>query len=137
MPIHAVPTENALDKYEQLLIRACKGKCKTIRRLRRIWQMRTWYPSSLDDGEYDHCIAKQLAIILEKKTTFPGRLRQPESNPSTQWLYTVEEAEGSAHMYCDPQEPFITRLMMVLASRIRFVEVALLPDYRPPRKFRD
>jgi hypothetical protein len=112
---------NALDKYEQLLIRACKGKCK-IRRLRRIWQIRTAYPQSLDDVRYDHWIGRQLATILEKNTAFPGRLRDPETHPYTQWFSAVTEAEHNPDMYCDPQAPFFTRLMMVLASRIRFVE---------------
>lgn len=137
MPVYAVQKENALDKHEQLLIRACKGKCKTIRRLRRIWQMRTYCPESLDDAQVDVCIAEQLAIILEKKTAFPGNLRHPQTNHDTQWFYAVFEAETQPYLYCSPQEPFFTRLMMILASRIRFMDVRHLPDYRPPRQFRD
>lgn len=124
-----------LDKYDQLIIRACKCSDKNIRRLRRIWQIRTYFPRSLDEPAYDICIAKHLAIILEKKTGFPGRLHHPESNLDSQWFKAVEEAETKSYLYCDQNQPFFTRLMMVLASRIRFIGVKDLPDYIPHKKF--
>jgi hypothetical protein len=124
-----------LDKYDQLIIRACKWSDKNIRRLRRIWQIRTYFPNSLNDPAYDRCIAKHLAIILEKKTGFPGRLHHPESNLDSQWFKAVEEAETQPYLYCNQDEPFFTRLMMVLASRVRFIDAKKLPDYIPHKKF--
>lgn len=62
--------ENKLDKWETLLVRACKsgrGFDKTIRRLRKIWRIRCGLPYEYMEKEYDCFIAEAMIELLQKR----------------------------------------------------------------------
>jgi len=111
---------------EILMVRACKARCNTLRRLRTIY---TRSRAVRRDYPCDPMIADHLTVILEKqKDGFKGR----------HWNLVIGQLapDQAWKVECDENTPYWERVIAVLSSHIKFTT----PDkawsnYRAPSLF--
>lgn len=114
-----------LDIHEVMLVRACKGW--GIDRVRKVW-MKQRIVSNINHYLY---ICRSLMEILEKIDSQKYNMEFcysliEDAHPNNIWKYAMTEKI----------ESYWERFLLVLCSRIRFLEVDKIDGYIIPARFR-
>lgn len=109
-----------MNKYQALLIRACKSNNAQYR-IKRLYKMIYF------GGKYDAShVASILSRIVEEYNLTNLQNLIHEMNPNQGWKYGA-----------DDNTSYEERAILLLSSIIRLTEVSQLPDYPIPAKFRN
>jgi hypothetical protein len=113
--------------YDWLLIRATKDCSPKAERLRRIWSARCLFEVKATDPSADRWIAQALYAILGKTQDGVGDMFTilATADPAEGWKSGIPE-----------DAPYWTRIMLSLASRIRYLKASEFLNYRSPARFR-
>jgi hypothetical protein len=111
-----------MNKYDNLIIRACKSNGDTVRRLKKIYG---W--AYAIDVEYVHFgdLAHYLFEIVEKYNPISSMDLARAINPSEVWKTGAPNGCG-----------YWEGVVFVLASRLRLTEIGKLPEYRASARWR-
>ncbi|MBD3261326.1 MAG: hypothetical protein GF334_06510 [Candidatus Altiarchaeales archaeon] len=120
-----------LGTIDSLIVRACKDQSDTVKRLRRIWEIRCNLPTPADAGAYDRWIFQRLVLILTWR--IPGR-------PTVEWLQRIIEHADPSDLWRRPTHeapPYWERLVKAAAGEVMRSTVEELPEYRYAARWRD
>lgn len=111
-----------LDKYDNLMIRACKANGNTVRRLRKIWRHRCLLPEKYN---YDDGILYHLLSLLEarkKKIDFRG------------WITILDDIQRYSSY--EPEKRLTEHVLSSVIGKIAITDVDQWEGYISPAKFR-
>jgi hypothetical protein len=111
-----------MNKYDNLVIRACKSNGDTVRRLKKIYGwIYAIHPSYVRDGDLAHYLIE----VIRKHDPISHIDLVRAINPAEVW-------KAGAPSGCGYWEGVV----YALASRLRLTEIAKLPEYRASARWR-